>query len=85
MDDYDMDDSVAERREFLKTGAIGLAGGALLAGAATTLDPKTAAAQAAPGSRTSFKHHPTSQGLARSTRGTTATSSRQSRRPAASS
>jgi nicotinamidase-related amidase len=57
MDDYDMDDSVAERREFLKTGAIGLAGGALLAGAAATLDPKTAAAQAAPGSRTSFKHN----------------------------
>lgn len=52
-----MEDPVAERREFLKTGAIGLAGGALLAGAAATLDPKTAAAQAAPDNPTSFKYN----------------------------
>jgi nicotinamidase-related amidase len=52
-----MDDSVAERRDFLKTGAIGLAGGALLAGGATALDPKTAAAQAAPDSSPSFKYN----------------------------
>lgn len=51
------EDPMAERREFLKTGAIGLAGGALLAGAAATLDPKTAAAQAAPSSPTSVKYN----------------------------
>lgn len=51
-----MEDSASDRREFLKTGAVGLAGGALLAGAAATLEPKTALAQAASGSRTSFKY-----------------------------
>jgi nicotinamidase-related amidase len=48
------DDSKAERREFLKASAIGLAGGAMLA---ATLDPKTATAQAAPASPTSFKYN----------------------------
>ncbi len=42
-----MKNPVTERREFLRTGAIGLAGGALLAGAAASLDAKKAAAQAA--------------------------------------
>jgi nicotinamidase-related amidase len=45
------EDTVTERRDFLRTGAIGLAGGALLAGAAGT---QTAAAQAVPGS---FKYN----------------------------
>ena len=47
------EDPAAERREFLKTGAIGLAGGALLAGGSDGEFYSTmAAAQAAPSSPT---------------------------------
>ena len=52
----DTEETGAERREFLKTGAVGLAGGALLAGAAATMKPKEAAAQAAD-SPTGFKYN----------------------------
>jgi polar amino acid transport system substrate-binding protein len=41
-----MKDSVNERRDFLKAGALGLAGGALAAGAGMTLNVQQAAAQA---------------------------------------
>lgn len=41
-----MTDTVNARRDFLKSGALGLAGGALAAGAGLTLNPQQAAAQA---------------------------------------
>ncbi len=41
-----MTDTMNERRDFLKSGALGLAGGALALGAGLTLDPQQAAAQA---------------------------------------
>jgi polar amino acid transport system substrate-binding protein len=41
-----MNDPVNQRRDFLKAGALGLAGGAMAIGAGLTLDPKKAAAQA---------------------------------------
>jgi polar amino acid transport system substrate-binding protein len=41
-----MTDKVNERRDFLKSGALGLAGGALVTGAGLTLNPQQAAAQA---------------------------------------
>jgi hypothetical protein len=51
MEDPTKKKRVEERRDFLRTGAIGLAGGALLAGATGT---PSAAAQAVPGS---FKYN----------------------------
>lgn len=50
------DNPATERRDFLKTSAIGLAGGALLGGAGAALASRPAAAQSPPAGAASFKY-----------------------------